>query len=98
MQPSFSDLVKALGFFAKSRVSMHTRFMFRRVHNLTHPERLDPMPAEPTAEQWRHMDGTSAWLTIDMHAVNMEDTGRLMGEWLAANQTEKSPPTLRPVG
>jgi sarcosine oxidase delta subunit len=56
------------------------------------------MPAEPTAEQWRHMDGTSAWLTIDMHAVNMEDTGRLMGEWLAANQTEKSPPTLRPVG
>lgn len=51
--------------------------------------------ALPAAEQatipdntqnWAGMDGAIAWHLIDRHADGWGDVGKMMGEWLAANQ------------
>lgn len=53
---------------------------------------------EPTVEdnsqQWKGMDGAVAWHLIDRHADNWADIGKMMDEWLKANQAQ---PEQEPV-
>ena len=37
-------------------------------------------------QHWKGMDGAIAWHLIERHADNWSDIGKMMGEWLAANQ------------
>jgi len=56
-----------------------------------------PAPQAPVAtvednsQDWAGMDGTIAWHLIERHADNWTDIGKMMGEWLAANQAAPSP-------
>jgi hypothetical protein len=46
-----------------------------------------PEPTLPTNSQdWKGMDGSIAFHLIERHAENWSDTGKMMGDWLAANQ------------
>jgi hypothetical protein len=45
-------------------------------------------------QDWKGMDGTTAWHLIDRHADNWADIGKMMGEWLAANQNAAIPAPL----
>ena len=53
---------------------------------------------EPTVEDnsqnWKGMDGAVAWHLIDRHADNWADIGKMMDEWLKANQAQ---PEQEPV-
>ena len=45
------------------------------------------MPTVPdNMQDWKGMDGAIAFHLIERHADNWSDTGKMMGEWLAANQ------------
>ena len=50
-----------------------------------------PAQQEPTVEDnsqnWRGMDGTTAYWLIQRHADGWADVGKMMSEWLEANQT-----------
>lgn len=50
-----------------------------------------PEPKAPTVpdnmQDWRGMDGAIAWHLIERHADNWADIGKMMDEWLAANQS-----------
>lgn len=56
---------------------------------------------EPTVpdnmQDWKGMDGTIAWHLIERHADNWADIGKMMGEWLAANQTVLDAPEREPL-
>lgn len=51
-----------------------------------------PAQQEPTVEDnsqnWRGMNGTTAYWLIQRHADGWADIGKMMGEWLEANQTQ----------
>lgn len=51
-----------------------------------------PAQQEPTVENnsqnWRGMDGTTAYWLIQRHADGWADIGKMMSEWLAANQPQ----------
>jgi len=59
---------------------------------------LAAAPADPIAEytadqardcqDWRGMDGATAWHLIDRHASGWSDIGRMMDAWLAANREQ----------
>lgn len=59
----------------------------RRLHEEN--ERLTAAIPAPTVESesqdWRGMDGTTAYWLIQRHADGWADVGKMMGEWLAAN-------------
>ena len=40
---------------------------------------------EDNSQQWKGMDGSTAWHLIDRHADNWADVGKMMDEWLKAN-------------
>jgi hypothetical protein len=54
-------------------------------------------PAKPTvptnSQEWAGMDGGIAYHLIERHADNWADVGKMMGEWLAANQQGAQPTT-----
>jgi hypothetical protein len=43
------------------------------------------------SQNWAGMDGTTAWHLIERHADGWEDVGKMMDEWLAANQQAQEP-------
>lgn len=53
-------------------------------------------PQEPTVEDnsqdWRGMDGTTAYWLIQRHADGWPDIGKMMGEWLDANRAQPAQP------
>lgn len=40
---------------------------------------------EDNSQQWKGMDGSTAWHLIDRHADNWADVGKMMDEWLKEN-------------
>lgn len=40
---------------------------------------------EEVKQDWKGMDGATAWHLIDRHAEDWSDVGRMMQEWLDAN-------------
>ena len=60
--------------------------------NLTPTGEAQAQQQEPTVEDnsqnWRGMDGTTAYWLIQRHADGWADIGKMMGEWLEANQTQ----------
>ncbi len=51
------------------------------------PEPVEPDWLQHPAKDWKGVDGAIAWHFIDRHADGWADVGRMMNEWLAANQT-----------
>lgn len=46
-----------------------------------------PKPTVPdNSQEWKGMDGTTAFHLITRHADGWADVGKMMGEWLAANR------------
>jgi hypothetical protein len=46
-----------------------------------------PAPTVPdNMQDWKGMDGTTAWHLIERQADNWADVGKMMGEWLTKNQ------------
>jgi hypothetical protein len=43
------------------------------------------------SQNWAGMDGTTAWHLIERHADGWADVGKMMDEWLAANQQAQEP-------
>lgn len=64
-------------------------------HNRTRPQARKPT-VDDDSQDWRGMDGAIAWHLIDRHADGWSDVGKMMGEWLEANQTQ--PAQQEPVG
>ena len=57
-----------------------------------------PEPTVPdNMQDWKGMDGAIAWHLIERHADNWADIGKMMGEWLAANQTVLDVPEREPL-
>lgn len=74
--------------------------------NLNEPfgdsEQLPPAEAQPDREpadwphqDWKGMDGATAWLLINRHASGWEAVGEMMDAWLSANAEQ---PPSAPVG
>ncbi len=57
-------------------------------------ERQEPTTVEDNSQNWKGMDGATAWHLIHRHADGWPDVQKMMEEWLAANQTaqEKQEP------
>lgn len=51
------------------------------LYELTHGPTI-----EDNSQNWAGMDGAIAWRRIFQHADSWADTGKMMNEWLAANQ------------
>jgi len=43
------------------------------------------------AQNWRGMDGATAWHLIDRHADNWSEVGEMMNAWLRANTSDLRP-------
>lgn len=41
-------------------------------------------------QEWKGMDGATAWHLIDRHADGWSDVGAMMNAWLRANAKEKA--------
>lgn len=53
----------------------------------SHAQRPGPdTTVEPNSQQWKGMDGCTAWWLIERHADNWSDVGQMMQEWLEANK------------
>lgn len=52
----------------------------------TEADRVTVPTVEDNSQNWAGMDGATAFLLIDRHADNWADIGKMMDEWLAANQ------------
>jgi len=65
------------------------------VEHFTQPPARKPT-VDDDSQDWRGMDGAIAWHLIDRHADGWSDVGKMMGEWLEANQTQ--PAQQEPVG
>ncbi|MBK5203834.1 MAG: hypothetical protein JJD98_00045 [Polaromonas sp.] len=62
---------------------------------LSAPAPQAPAPTVPdNMQDWSGMDGATAFHLIERHADNWADTAKMMGEWLAANQTAHQAPEL----
>ena len=53
---------------------------------LAERERLKPTVSDQS-QDWKGMDGVTAFHLITRHADGWSDVDKMMGEWLAANQT-----------
>lgn len=42
-------------------------------------------------QQWKGMNGETAWHLIHRHADGWADVGKMMGEWLEANRDRSTP-------
>jgi len=51
-----------------------------------------PATVPDQMQDWKGMDGTTAWHLIERHADNWADVGKMMNEWLAANQAAGASP------
>ena len=70
-------------------------------NRLAQPEQepIKNTTVEDNSQEWRGMDGATAWHLIDRHADGWADVGKMMGEWLASNQTQPAPlPEQEPSG
>lgn len=54
---------------------------------------LPPATVPDNMQDWKGMDGAIAYHLIDRHADNWNDIGKMMGEWLDANQGSAKPLT-----
>ena len=52
---------------------------------------MTPKEADEAAQNWRGMDGATAWHLIDRHADNWAEVGEMMDAWLRANTTPLPP-------
>ena len=54
----------------------------RRDRTITVPDQM---------QQWKGMNGETAWHLIHRHADGWADVGKMMGEWLEANRDRSTP-------
>ena len=54
-------------------------------------ERESTITVANQSQDWKGMDGTTAFHLITRHADGWSDVGKMMGEWLEANRDRSAP-------
>jgi len=98
-QAAFDAMREALESVAKaiplSRSTVKTCYAINNTHRdivheaITAAKAVSEQPATVpnNSQDWKGMDGAIAYHLIDRHADGWADVGKMMGEWLAANQS-----------